>query len=108
MRVVYCDVCEDVSIKSRLERDVCRSCGRIGRAVPYSRPWQSYAGSGVLLAAAALLIVLPIDNLAIRLAVFGAGIAVALVLSSWSIAAIRRKILQAVARERREATEVES
>jgi hypothetical protein len=97
MKVVYCDRCKDISIRSRLERDACSRCGGVAQIVPYSRPWQSYASSAILLATAALLIVLPIPDLGTRLAILGVAVVVALVLSSWAIAAIRTRVLRSVA-----------
>ena len=96
MKVVYCEACRDVSIKSRLEKDTCGSCGRNARLVSFRRPWQSYAGSGVLIATAGLLILLPIADLFVRLAILGVAVAIALLFSSWSITAIRTNILRAI------------
>ena len=94
MKVLYCDHCKDISIKSRLEMDTCTSCGRAARVVPYSRPWQYFAGSGILLVATAVLILAPIADLLVRLAVFGVALAGALVFSSWSIQEMRTRILR--------------
>ena len=94
MKVLYCDHCKDISIKSRLETDTCTSCGRAARSVPYSRPWQYFAGSGILLVATAVLILAPIADLLFRLVIFGVALAVALVFSSWSIQEMRSRILR--------------
>lgn len=108
LKIVYCDHCKDISIKSRLERDTCTTCGRVARTVPVSRPWQYYAGSGILIAASALLIVLPIADLAVRLALLGVAVVFALLFSSWSIAAMRSRVLRSVAREEAELREAKS
>jgi uncharacterized paraquat-inducible protein A len=97
MKVVYCDRCKDISIRSRLERDACGTCGRVARIIPYSRPWQSYASSAILLATAALLIVLPISDLGTRLAILGVAVVIALLFSSWALAAIRTRVRRSVA-----------
>ena len=96
MKVVYCDQCKDISIKSRLEEDKCDRCGRPARPVPYARPWQYYASSGILLAATAVLLLYPIPNLLVRLAVIGVALVIALALSSWSIRSLRTRILKRI------------
>jgi uncharacterized paraquat-inducible protein A len=108
LKIVYCDHCKDISIKSRLEKETCTTCGRAARLVPYSRPWQYYAGSAILIATAALLILLPIPDLAVRLAILGVAVVFALLFSSWSITAMRTRVLRSVAREESEAREVKS
>jgi len=94
VKVVYCGACKDISIKSRREEDTCNTCGREARPVSYRRPWQYYAGSVVLVAATILLILLPIPDFFIRLAILGVAVAIAIVFSTWSIAAIRASILR--------------
>ena len=96
MKVVYCDACRDISIKSRLEKDTCNSCRGDARLVAFHRPWQSFAGSVALIAATVLLILLPITDLFIRLAILGVAVAIAVLFSSWSITAIRTNILRAI------------
>ena len=96
VKVVYCDHCKDISIKSRLEKDACTTCGRAARPVPYSRPWQYYAGSGILLAATGVLVLAPIPEILIRLAIFGIAAVSALGLTSWSIQVMRARVLRSV------------
>ena len=96
MKVVYCEACKDISIKSRREEDLCNNCGGQARPVSYRRPWQYYAGSIVLVATTIVLILLPIPDFFIRLAILGVAVAIAIVFSSWSIAAIRASILRTV------------
>ena len=104
VKVVYCDHCKDISIKSRLEGDMCNSCGRSARPVPYSRPWQYYASSVVLLVATALAILVPIPDLLARVGVLAIALAIALALSSWFLRSLRARILNQVRRkEEREA-----
>lgn len=104
MRVVYCDHCKDISIKARLEKETCTTCGRVARRIPYSRPWQYYASTGTLVSATAVLVLVPIPDLLIRLTILGLALAITLVFASWSIAAIRAKILRTVKEaEQREA-----
>lgn len=96
MKVVYCDDCNDISIKSRLEEDRCNRCGRGARRVPYGRPWQYYAGSGILLAASAFLLLVQIPNIVVRVAIIGLALVAALALSTWSIRSMRARILKRV------------
>lgn len=96
VKVVYCDHCQDVSLKARLERDVCTRCGRSARPVPYSRPWQYYASSGILLAIVAVLLLLPIPSLFDRIAILLAGFALALGLTAWSMRSLRSRVLRHV------------
>ena len=96
MKVVYCDRCEDVWIKSRLEPNTCNSCGRAARPIRYSRPWQYYASTAVLLAATAILIATPIPDLFVRVGILAVAITVAVALSSWSIRLMRVRILKRV------------
>jgi hypothetical protein len=105
MKVVYCDRCRDISIKSRLEPETCNACGRIARSVPSPRPRQYYASSGVLLTAVALFVALPIPDFGVRLAILGAAVALAFLFASRSLRAMRARILRSVAHDvaRREA-----
>ena len=96
VKVVYCDDCKDISIKSRFEGDMCNSCGRSARPVPYSRPWQYYASSVVLLVATALAILVPILDFLARVGVLAVALAIALALSSWFIRSLRARILDQV------------
>ena len=94
VKVVYCDHCADVSIKSRFENDTCTTCGRVARVVPHTRPWQYFASTAILLTATAVLILGPTADWTIRLAIFGSAFAVALLLSVWSIQSMRSRILR--------------
>ena len=96
MKVVYCDRCNDISIKSRLEEDTCNQCGRPARRVPYARPWQYYASSGMLLAATAFVLLVQIPNLLLRLAIIGVALVISIGLSSWSVKSMRARILKRV------------
>ena len=104
MKVVYCNHCKDISIKSRLEKDTCNFCGLVARRVPYSRPWQYYASSGILLATTAALILVPIPDILVRVAILAVGLVIALGLSSWSTRSIRARVLKRV----QEAADVEA
>ena len=94
MKVVYCDHCADISIKSRFENDACTSCGRDARVVPHTRPWQYFASTAILLTATAVLVLGPTADWTVRVAIFGSAFAVALLLSVWSITTMRSRILQ--------------
>ena len=96
MKVVYCDQCKDVSIKSRLEKDVCNRCGRGAVLVPYSRPWQYYVSSAVLLGITLILILYPFQSLIDRLAILFAGVAIALGLTAWSIRSLRERVIRKI------------
>jgi Flp pilus assembly protein TadB len=96
VKVVYCDQCKDISIKSRFEDDKCNRCGRPARLIPYARPWQYYLSSGILLAATAVLLLYPIPDILARLGVFGVALAIVLALSAWSIRTQRSRILKRV------------
>ena len=98
MKVVYCDHCTDISIKSRLEGDVCNACAGSARPVPYSRPWQYYRSSVVLLVATSLAILVPIPDLLARVGVLAVTLAIAFALSSWFIRSLRARILNQVRR----------
>jgi len=102
VKVVYCDHCQDVSIKSRLEKDVCNRCGRGAVLVPYSRPWQYYASSGVLLGITVILLAVPLPDLLDRIVILLAGVAVALALTAWSLRSLRERAIRK-ARARKEA-----
>ena len=96
MKVVYCDHCKDVSIKSRLEKDVCNRCGRGAVLVPYSRPWQYYASSAVLLGITLILLLYPLPGLIDRLAILFVGVAVALGLTAWSMRSLRERVIRKI------------
>ncbi len=55
MKLVYCPSCGHVSLKSRVETDACEACGERARRVRVPYPWQSVAGSLVVLAGAVFL-----------------------------------------------------
>src|SRR5207249_11941288 len=94
MKVVYCDHCADISIKSRLENDACTSCGRDSRVVPHTRPWHYFASTTILLTATAVLVLRPTADWSGRVAIFGSAFAVALLLSVWSFTTMLSRILQ--------------
>ncbi len=96
MKIVYCDVCQDISILSNLEKDRCSRCGRPAQRVPYTRSWHYYATAGILLATAIFLWVLPPPDFSTRLVILGVALAVTIGLTSWSMHTMRDRIIKRV------------
>lgn len=93
MKVVYCDRCHDVSIKSNFEIETCNRCNQAAVRVPYRRSWHYYASLGILLTAVLLIWAIPADVFARLFPLLGA-IAAALALTSWPIRSLRSRVLR--------------
>ncbi len=97
MRIVYCHACGAVSTNVWAERDVCTRCGHSAERMDFHRPWQSYAAGAVLLAAAAVFIAGPFQDVLSRILIFVGVLAVSIALSSWGFGAIRKRVLAEIA-----------
>ncbi len=100
VRIVYCHACGAVSTNIFGENDVCTSCGSRAERMEYHRPWQYYASSAILLAAAALFAWGPFQDLLVRALIFLAVFMVAIFLSHWGMQRTRRRVLDEVARRK--------
>lgn len=68
--------------------------------MPYRRPWQYYASSVILLAAAAAFLWGPFEDLLTRAAIFLVVLAVSVVLSNWGLKDTRRRVLEEIAKRK--------
>ena len=104
--MVYCHVCGAVSTNVWSEHDICTSCGSHAERMEFHRPWQYYASSAMLLAAAAFFVWGPITDLTTRAVILIAVILASYALSNWGMdqsrARIRKLIADRKAAEERE------
>ncbi len=100
MRIVYCNACGTVSTNTWGEYDICTRCGARAERMPYHRPWQYYASSVILLAAAALFIWGPFDDILIRGLIFLVVLVIAVALSNWGMSDTRRHVLEEIAKRK--------
>jgi len=100
VRVVYCHHCGAVSTNSFGENDICTTCGSHAERMDYHRPWQYYVSSVILLAAAAVFVWGPFQDLIVRALIFLAVLAVSVVLSNWGMKDTRRRVLAEIARRK--------
>ncbi len=99
MRIVYCHSCGAVSTNTFGENDVCTSCGSHAERMDYHRPWQYWASSAILLAAAVVFVWAPLDVTA-RAVIFIGVLIVSVMLSNWGMQNTRRRVLAEVARRK--------
>ena len=100
MRIVYCHSCGTVSTNTWGENDVCTRCGMPAERMPYRRPWQYYASSVILLAAAVVFLWGPFQDLATRLVIFLGVLVVSVALSNWGMRDTKQKVLDEVAKRK--------
>ncbi len=108
MRLVYCHACGAVSTNTFGERDVCTKCGSHAERMEFHRPWQYWAGSAILLAAAAFFVWGPIQDVATRAVIFVIVLIPSYALSNWGMSQARKRVLDEVAKRKaaeREAAE---
>lgn len=82
------------------ERDVCTSCGSPAERMDYRRPWQYWASSAILLAAAVVFVWGPVEDLIFRILLFVGVLAVSVYLSNWGVRDTRRRVLREIARRK--------
>ncbi len=100
MRFVYCHACGAVSTNVIGEHDICTACGSPAERMDSRRPWQYYAGSAMLLAAAGFFVFGPIQDMVTRVVIFFVVMVAAYAVSSWGMSQARKKVLQEVARRK--------
>ncbi len=93
MRYVYCADCDRISTNVWTERDVCAYCRRAGVEIVAGRPWQYYASTGILLAAAIVLFVGPLEDTVQRWGLFLAALVVSFAISNWGVHQTRTRLL---------------
>lgn len=98
MKLVYCPSCDEVFLRSRLERSVCPNCKGKTRNISLGPSWQYLTAALLLVAGAAIILVLDTQDLGIRLLIFVLLAVIAFSLSSWGVEDQKRKALR-LARE---------
>ena len=68
--------------------------------MPYHRPWQYYASSAILLAAAGIFVWGPISDIVTRALIFLGVLVVAVALSNWGMSDTRRRVLEEIAKRK--------
>ncbi len=82
------------------ETDICTTCGAHAERMPYHRPWQYWASSAILLAAAVFFVVEDALDLVLRAVIFLAVLAAAMAVSNWGMQDTKRRILREVAKRK--------
>lgn len=100
MRIVYCHQCGAVSTNTFGENDICTSCGSHAERMDYHRPWQYWASAAILLAAAAVFVWGPIQDLTMRVLIFVVVFVISIFLSNWGMQDLRRRVLAEIARRK--------
>ncbi len=100
VRLVYCHQCGAVTTNVIGERDVCTACGAKAERMESRRPWQYYASSVILLAAAGFFVWGPIQDTVVRTVLFFLVLAGAYALSSWGMSQARSRVLKEIARRK--------
>jgi hypothetical protein len=100
VRFVYCHACGSVSTNVIGEHDICTVCGAHAERMGSSRPWQYYASSAMLLAAAAFFVWGPIQDTVLRALLFFVVLVASYAVSSWGMKQARQKVLNEVARRK--------
>ena len=100
VRIVYCHACGAVSTNTFGEHDVCTSCGSHAERMDYHRPWQYWASTAILFAAAIVFIWAPFLDLTERAAIFIGVLLLSIFLSNWGMQDTRRRVLAEIARRK--------
>ncbi len=82
------------------ENDICTVCGAHAERMSYHRPWQYYASSGILLAAAVFFVVEESLDLVVRALIFFVVLVAAMAVSNWGMKDTKRRVLQEVAKRK--------
>lgn len=100
VRLVYCHVCGAVTTNVIGEHDVCTACGAKAERMESHRPWQYYASSVILLAAAGFFVWGPIQDTLVRGVLFALVVVGAYALSNWGMSQARKRIQKEIARRK--------
>ena len=94
MKLVYCSHCDAVSSLANLERETCHTCGRPAVRIDVPRPWQYWAGLGVILTGTAILLLSYIPQIQYRFLVLLPFLGFGLFLSTWGLRASKDRALE--------------
>ncbi len=100
VRLVYCHQCGAVTTNVIGEHDVCTACGAKAERMDSHRPWQYYASSVILLAAAGFFVWGPIQDTLVRTVLFLIVLAGSYALSSWGMSQARSRVRKEIARRK--------
>lgn len=100
VRLVYCHQCGAVTTNVIGEHDVCTACGAKAERMDSHRPWQYYASSVILLAAAGFFVWGPIQDTVVRTVLFFLVLAGSYALSSWGMSQARNRVRQEIAKRK--------
>jgi len=93
VKLVYCRSCDEVFLRSRLERSLCPNCKGKTRNISLGPSWQYLTAAVLLIAGAGLILVLDTQDLTVRLLVFVVLAIIAFSLSSWGVEDQKKKAL---------------
>ncbi|MFQ5911500.1 MAG: hypothetical protein ACE5IJ_12400, partial [Thermoplasmata archaeon] len=102
VKMVYCPSCDEVFLKSRIERNLCPNCEGRARSVSVGLSWQYVVSAIVLIAGAGFIFVLNDQDMMMRLIIFIMFAVLAFSLSSWGVEAQKMKALELARKERDE------
>ena len=94
VKLVYCSNCDAVSALANFEREVCQTCERPAARVDVPRPWQHWAGIGVIVAGSAILLLMYIPEIQFRVLVLLPFLGFGLFLSTWGLRVSKDKALE--------------
>ncbi|MFQ6107567.1 MAG: hypothetical protein ACE5QF_08310 [Thermoplasmata archaeon] len=93
MRLIYCPSCDEVFLRSRIERNLCPDCGGATRTVHVGLSWQYVTSALALLVGAVVIILLDTQDLILRLLIFALIAVIAFSLSSWGVEEQKKEAL---------------
>src|SRR5206468_11423343 len=94
VKLVYSSICDDVSALAIFDRQVCQPCDRLAARVDVPRPWQHWAGIGVIVAGSAILLLMYIPEIQSRVLVLLPFLGFGLFLSTWGLRVSKDKALE--------------
>lgn len=101
VKLVHCPACDEVLLRSRLEKNRCPECGGTVKTVNPGTSWQYVSSWIVLISGAATILLLNIEDLLTRILLLAVFVILAFALSSWGVEEQKKKALQ-IAREEME------
>jgi hypothetical protein len=101
VKLVHCPSCDEVLLRSRLEKNRCPTCGGGVKNVDVGVSWQYISSWIVLVLGAAVILLLDIEDIIMKMLLLVAFLIVAFTLSSWGVEEQKKKALL-IAREERE------
>jgi hypothetical protein len=100
VKLVHCPSCDEVLLRSRLEKNLCPTCGGGVKNVDVGISWQYISSWIVLILGATVILLLEIGDMITRILLLAVFVVIAFALSSWGVEEQKKKALL-IAREER-------